>query len=76
MWAIGGCSEWRPHPTIGQKQIHRPSGSEQEIANRLGEFTPAKTFKRSYRALYEQTVLQAPDGCDFDFLTHSSKSDK
>jgi dihydroxy-acid dehydratase len=50
--------------------------SEQEIANRLGEFTPAKTFKRGYRALYEQTVLQAPDGCDFDFLTHSSKSDK
>jgi dihydroxy-acid dehydratase len=50
--------------------------SEQEIANRLGEFTPAKTFKRGYRALYEQTVLQAPDGCDFDFLTHSGKSDK
>ena len=50
--------------------------SEQEIANRLGEFNPAKTFKRGYRALYEQTVLQAPDGCDFDFLTHSGKSDK
>ena len=50
--------------------------SEQEIANRLGEFTPTKTFKRGYRALFEQTVLQAPNGCDFDFLTHSGKSDK
>ncbi len=50
--------------------------SDQEITERLGEFTPAKGHKRGYRALYEQTVLQAPDGCDFDFLTQSGKSDK
>ena len=50
--------------------------SDQEIAKRLSEFTPAKGHKRGYRALYERTVLQAPDGCDFDFLTQSGNSDK
>ena len=50
--------------------------SDQEITNRLGNFKPLKEHKRGYRALYEQTVLQAPDGCDFDFLTQSGKTRK
>ncbi len=50
--------------------------SDQEIAERLRDFTPAEGHKRGYRALYEQTVPQAPDGCDFDYLPHSGKSDK
>jgi len=50
--------------------------SDQDIANRLSEFTPVEGHKRGYRALYEQTVLQAPAGCDFDFLTQSGKSRK
>ena len=48
----------------------------QEIANRLGEFAPLEGHKRGYRALYERAVLQAPDGCDFDFLTQSGKTRK
>ncbi|MFO1414575.1 MAG: dihydroxy-acid dehydratase [Burkholderiales bacterium] len=39
-----------------------------EIARRLAERTPAPVPARGYRALYERTVLQAPQGCDFDFL--------
>jgi dihydroxy-acid dehydratase len=50
--------------------------SDQEITNRLGNFKPLQEHKRGYRALYEQTVLQAPDGCDFDFLTQSGKTRK
>lgn len=49
---------------------------DQQIANRLGEFAPLEGHKRGYRALYERAVLQAPDGCDFDFLTQSGKTRK
>jgi len=49
---------------------------DQQIVNRLGEFVPLEGHKRGYRALYERAVLQAPDGCDFDFLTQSGKTRK
>lgn len=39
------------------------------IAKRLSHKKPLETPVRGYRALYSKTVLQAPDGCDFDFLT-------
>ena len=45
--------------------------SEKEIARRLENFIPPLRHARGYRALYERSVLQAPMGCDFDFLTHS-----
>ncbi len=41
---------------------------EREIARRLAERAPASAPDRGYRALYERSVLQAPQGCDFDFL--------
>lgn len=50
--------------------------SDRDIANRLRTHSPAEGHKRGYRALYERSVLQAPEGCDFDFLTHFGKSDK
>jgi dihydroxy-acid dehydratase len=40
-----------------------------EIARRLADFTPPPVPARGYKALYRRTVTQAPDGCDFDFLT-------
>ena len=40
-----------------------------EIARRLTEVTPPPMPTRGYDALYRRTVLQAPQGCDFDFLT-------
>ena len=49
--------------------------SDQEIADRLRERPPVKGHKRGYRALYERAVLQAPEGCDFDFLTYSGKGE-
>ncbi|MCS3551786.1 dihydroxy-acid dehydratase [Bradyrhizobium japonicum] len=40
-----------------------------EIAQRLAGFTPPPAPRRGYKALYRRTVTQAPEGCDFDFLT-------
>ena len=39
-----------------------------EIARRLAGWTPPPAPPRGYKALYRRTVLQAPEGCDFDFL--------
>ena len=41
---------------------------EAEIARRLAGRKPAEMPKRGYAALYQNTVTQAPQGCDFDFL--------
>ena len=40
-----------------------------EIKRRLDGFKPPPAPERGYKALYRRSVLQAPDGCDFDFLT-------
>ena len=40
-----------------------------EVARRLDAFTPPPPPARGYKALYRRSVTQAPDGCDFDFLT-------
>jgi dihydroxy-acid dehydratase len=42
---------------------------EAEIRRRLEGFQPPPAPTRGYKALYRRTVLQAPQGCDFDFLT-------
>lgn len=42
---------------------------EDEIRRRLAEVVPPPAPARGYKALYRRTVLQAPAGCDFDFLT-------
>jgi dihydroxy-acid dehydratase len=41
---------------------------EQEIARRLESWKPPRIPERGYAALYRRSVLQAPEGCDFDFL--------
>ncbi|WP_256872824.1 dihydroxy-acid dehydratase domain-containing protein [Candidatus Entotheonella palauensis] len=41
----------------------------QEIARRLAEYShPAPHYRRGYGWLFAQHVLQADQGCDFDFL--------
>jgi dihydroxy-acid dehydratase len=40
-----------------------------EIRRRLAGFTPPPKPARGYKALYRNSVTQAPEGCDFDFLT-------
>jgi dihydroxy-acid dehydratase len=42
---------------------------EAEIKRRLAGHRPPLSPARGYKALYRRTVLQAPEGCDFDFLT-------
>ena len=42
--------------------------SDEEIARRMEGLAIAEPPARGYRALYARSVLQAPDGCDFDFL--------
>jgi dihydroxy-acid dehydratase len=44
-----------------------------EIERRLAARPPLTPALRGYRALYERSVLQAPLGCDFDFLTESGR---
>jgi dihydroxy-acid dehydratase len=39
-----------------------------EIRRRLQSWSPPPRPERGYGALYRNTVLQAPEGCDFDFL--------
>jgi len=39
-----------------------------EIQNRLASFKPLPVPARGYAALYQKSVTQAPNGCDFDFL--------
>ena len=47
--------------------LHVPA---EEIARRLAAFTPpAFPYRRGYGRLFLQHVMQAPQGCDFDFLT-------
>ena len=47
---------------------------EAEIAARRASWVkPPERFARSYAKLYERSVSQAPDGCDFDFLSGTEK---
>ncbi len=44
--------------------------SQQELAARRAAWqAPARAYQRSYAALYQAHVTQAPQGCDFDFLS-------
>ncbi|MBI5263700.1 MAG: dihydroxy-acid dehydratase [Bradyrhizobium sp.] len=45
---------------------------ENEIKRRLADHRPPPAPVRGYKALYRRSVLQAPDGCDFDFLSHQA----
>ena len=42
--------------------------SEEEMAKRRAKWTPVEAEPRGYGKLYQDHVLQAEDGCDFDFL--------
>jgi dihydroxy-acid dehydratase len=50
---------------------------EAELARRRKEWTPpVRMPKRGYANLYMQHVLQAEDGCDFDFLQPEARTPK
>ncbi|MDB5500204.1 MAG: dihydroxy-acid dehydratase, partial [Tardiphaga sp.] len=51
---------------------------EAEFAKRAAALPPAVTpdwAKRGYAHLFYQTILQADDGCDFDFMTREGKGE-
>jgi dihydroxy-acid dehydratase len=52
--------------------------SDAELASRRAELVPAPTrHVRGYAAMYVERVLQADQGCDFDFLVgHSERPDE
>jgi len=47
---------------------------EEEQKRRLASWRPPAQPERGYAALYRRSVLQAPQGCDFDFLKPDTKS--
>jgi dihydroxy-acid dehydratase len=47
---------------------------DREIKRRLSTVKPPEIPERGYASLYRRTVLQAPEGCDFDFLVGRSVS--
>lgn len=49
--------------------------ADEEIAARMADWKAPEIPHRGYRGLYARTVLQAPGGCDFDFLTLTGKGD-
>jgi len=47
-----------------------------ELAKRQAALTPATTpdwAKRGYAHLFNETILQADEGCDFDFMRGQGK---
>ena len=48
---------------------------ESELERRRAQWTkPSTKYQRGYGALYSERVLQAHEGCDFDFLKHPGKT--
>jgi dihydroxy-acid dehydratase len=54
--------------SIAKKQINLLL-EEEEIKRRLADHRPPPAPARGYKSLYRRTVLQALEGCGFDFLT-------
>jgi dihydroxy-acid dehydratase len=46
---------------------------DSEVKRRIAARAQMKTAERGYAALFQRSVLQAPAGCDFDFLTKSGR---
>ena len=46
-----------------------------EISRRLEALPSRLAHARGYEALYQRSVLQAPEGCDFDFLVGSGPAE-
>jgi dihydroxy-acid dehydratase len=56
--------------SVSQKRIDLLVEPE-EIARRLAERKPLPRKRGGYQELYQRTVMQAPEGCDLDFLAQS-----
>ena len=62
-------SDRRQDPAVGQGAPPRPAGDDAELARRRAALKPATAAGlRGYDKLFRESVMQAPDGCDFAFL--------
>jgi dihydroxy-acid dehydratase len=60
---------------ISERTIHLEIGTD-ELEERKSKFSlPISKHKRGYPALYIREVLQANEGCDFDFLRPKSEDE-
>jgi dihydroxy-acid dehydratase len=46
---------------------------DSEVKRRIAARSQMKTADRGYAALFQRSVLQASEGCDFDFLTKTGR---
>ncbi|HEV7214153.1 MAG TPA: dihydroxy-acid dehydratase, partial [Chloroflexota bacterium] len=53
---------------VPNRTLRLEVGDEELARRRAAWQRPPLQFERGYRRLYQQHVLQAPEGCDFDFL--------
>ena len=54
------------------KRLIQMEVSDQELGNRRAQLAPPPPrYERGYGYMFSQHIGQAPDGCDFDFLTTS-----
>ena len=54
--------------SVAQKRIDLLVGEDELKQRMAGHVPPFAAASRGYAALYQRSVTQAPDGCDFDFL--------
>ena len=61
---------------VGREEAHRPAGRRgRDPAAPGGLVSRRPCPQRGYAALYRRRVMQAPQGCDFDFLVGNARSD-
>ena len=57
---------------VPARRIHLHVSDEELTARRQAWVPPEPHFQRGYGAMFQQHVLPASQGCDFDFLLHGS----
>jgi dihydroxyacid dehydratase/phosphogluconate dehydratase len=73
---IGGplalVQDRRPHHRRRARPPHPPGGERRRTGRRRAAWTPPPPrFERGYGWMFSQHILQADQGCDFDFLETS-----
>jgi dihydroxy-acid dehydratase len=59
---------------VPARRIHLHVPDEELTARRRAWVPPEPHFQRGYGAMFQQHVLPASQGCDFDFLLHGSQT--
>jgi dihydroxy-acid dehydratase len=53
---------------VAARTIHMAVGDEELAARRAAWQPPARRYQRGYGYMFSQHILQAHEGCDFDYL--------